>query len=66
MIFNNILTLEYFPEQWSIGSVIPIFKSGDKNVANNYRGITLLSCLGKLFTKVMNMRLNVWAEKELN
>ena len=46
-------------------SIIPIFKSGDKEEANNYRGITitLLSCLGKLFTKVMNKRLDKWAEK---
>ena len=33
MIFNNILTLEYFPKKWSIVSIIPIFKSGDKNVS---------------------------------
>ena len=65
MLFNSILTLEYFPEKWSIGSIIPIFKSGDKNISNNYRGITLLSCLGKLFTKVMNKRLNSWAEKHV-
>ena len=65
MLFNSILTLEYFPEKWSIGSIIPIFKSGDKNVSNNYRGITLLSCLGKLFTKVMNKRLNSWAENHV-
>ena len=29
----------------------------------NHRGITLLSTLGKLFTRVLNNRLNEWAEK---
>jgi len=29
----------------------------------NYRGITLLSTFGKPFTKFLNDRLNVWAEK---
>ena len=62
MIFNNILLLEYFPECWAQGDVIPIFKNGDKNNANHYRGITLLSCTGKLFTRIMNTRLTKWVE----
>ena len=29
----------------------------------NYSGITLLSVVGKLFTSILNTRLNEWAEK---
>ena len=28
-IFNSTLFLEYFPEKWCVGAIIPIFKSGD-------------------------------------
>lgn len=63
-IFNTILSLEYFPDKWCVGSIVPIFKSGNKSETNNYRGITLLSVVGKLFTKIMNTRLNSWAERE--
>ena len=52
----------YFPEKWSEGFIVPIFKKGDINEVSNYRGITLLSTLGKLFTRILNNRLNKWAE----
>ena len=47
-----------------MGSIVPIFKKGDNKNPNNYRGITILSCLGKLFTRLMNNRLSKWAESE--
>ena len=40
-----------------------LHKKGYTDDVCNYRGITLLSTFGKLFTKVLNDRLNVWAEK---
>ena len=44
---------------WAIGLIVPIFKKkGSRFDPNNYRGITLLSCLGKLFTLCINTRLN--------
>ena len=64
-MFNKILDLEYFPSVWAIGNVVPVFKKGDKNNANNYRGITIISCLGKLFTKIMNNRINKFVEEKI-
>ena len=61
-IFNALFDNGYFPEAWSIGLIIPIFKKGNPDLPENYRGITLLSCVGKLFTSLINTRLNVWAE----
>jgi len=43
-------------------ATLPLHKTGDQDDPGNYRGITLLSTLGKLFTKVLNNRLNSWAE----
>ena len=38
-------------------------KKGSQDDVNNYRGITLLSTLGKLFTSILNNRLKTWAEE---
>ena len=61
-LFNKLLISGYFPSSWSEGYIIPLHKKGDVNNVNNYRGITLLSVLGKLFTGIVNNRLTDWAE----
>ena len=49
------------PSDWCIGLIVPIFKKkGSPSDPNNYRGITLLSCLGKLFTMCINIRLTTF------
>ena len=64
-----ILCLMYFliervPVDWTRGLVVPLYKDGDKHVGDNYRGITLLSVVGKLYTVVLNKRLSKWCEKK--
>ena len=61
-LFNKIFEVGHFPESWSEGFVIPLHKKGSIHEVENYRGITLLSVLGKLFTRVINNRLGDWAE----
>ena len=55
--FNKLLDLEYFPDHWATGLIIPLHKSGELNDPDNYRGITLNSCVSKLFTMLCNDRL---------
>ena len=56
-LFNLILKSGFFPSSWCEGIITPIYKSGNKNDPSNYRGICISSCLGKLFTSVLNARL---------
>ena len=58
LIFNLVLESGIIPSDWTIGIIKVLYKNkGDINDVNNYRGITLLSCIGKLFTSVLNSRL---------
>jgi hypothetical protein len=61
-LFNCILDTGYFPSSWSSAVIVPILKKGDTTDPNNYRGISLVSNLGKLFTSVLNKRLLLWAD----
>ena len=49
-LFNRILDTGKYPALWSFGPIVPIHKKDDRSKVENYRGITLLSALGKLFT----------------
>ncbi len=44
------------------GIIIPLHKNGSVSEANNYRGITLVSCMAKLFTKILNKRMQDWSD----
>ena len=57
LLFNLIIINLYYPKEWKLGLLIPIFKSDDSFDPSNYRGITVTSCLSKLFTLIMNERL---------
>ena len=65
-LFNTILTYGNFPKIWAKGFIVPLFKNGLKNDPANYRGITIGSNIGKLFTKVINNRLeNFYIQRNL-
>ena len=52
-LFNLVFSSGFIPEEWSQGIISPIYKNeGDKSNPDIYRGITILSCFGKLFTAV--------------
>ena len=59
--FNKLFDNHLFPCSWSNSIIIPIHKKGDRNDADNYRGISLMSILGKVFTLTLNNRLSNWA-----
>ena len=61
-MFNKIFSAGFFPQSWSLGYIVPIYKKGDKNDSNNYRGITFLSNFGKPFTSIRTQRVDKWSE----
>ena len=63
-LFSFILDTGQYPSPWSDGVIVPLFKSGSPDDPNNYRGITITSCLAKLFNSILNNRLVSFIEEQ--
>ena len=50
-LFNKSLNECKFPSQWKLAYITPIYKKGPKELCNNYRPVSLLSCVGKVFER---------------
>jgi hypothetical protein len=61
-LFNMILRRSETPSQWSKSNIILIYKKGDPKDIGNYRPISLLPCLYKLFSSLINTRISISLE----
>jgi Reverse transcriptase (RNA-dependent DNA polymerase) len=57
ILVNHSFEHGYFPDALKIAKVCPIFKSGDKKQFSNYRPISILPSLSKIYEKAMHTRL---------
>jgi hypothetical protein len=52
-LYNLILTTSVYPCLWKVGKICPIFKSGKKNIISNYRPVTILPHISKVFESII-------------
>lgn len=62
-LFNEILDTEQIPKQWTKSTIVLLHKKGDKNEINNYRPISLMSNLYKIFSKILLGRITKQLEE---
>ena len=63
-LFNLVFDSGIIPSAWLEGIIRPIYKNkGDIKNVENFLPITILSCLGKLFTAMLNNRLTEFLDK---
>jgi len=57
IIFSKSISSSNFPAPWQLANVTPIYKKSDPTDPQNYRHISLLSCVGKLIERCVHKNL---------
>ena len=58
ILFNKCVSTSRFPDELKVAHITPVFKGkGDKNDAENYRPISVLSPVSKIFEKILTEQL---------
>ena len=61
-VFNLSLRTGIFPDDWKFAKVTPIYKSEDKTLCENYRPISVISNIAKIFEKLVCRQLNTFLD----
>jgi hypothetical protein len=64
-LFQLCYTTGKVPLAWCEAVILPLWKKGCTQTTSNYRPISLLNTILKLFTSTLNARLNYWARRHL-
>ena len=66
VMINQSLCTGIFPDKLKVAKVIPLYKKGDNHLLDNYRPISLLSTVSKIFEKtVFNQVYNYFRDHKL-
>ena len=63
IIINQMLATGIFPDAFKVSKVIPLYKKGDSSLLVNYRPISLLPTISKIFEKVIHDQLYNYFDK---
>ena len=64
-LFYDIWKNEEMVEEWNLAILIRLFKKGEKQLCDNYRGISLLSVTSKLFSRIILNRIQCMIDHQL-
>ena len=65
-IFNICIDENYWPVEWKRGEWVPVYKKDNPRDVRNYRPVTVLSAVGKVFEHLLGKQLTIFMEPRLN
>lgn len=63
-LFNRCMLENWYPDEWKIARVTPIHKKGRKDQVENYRPVSNLSSISKIFERCVLHRINKHFEED--
>ena len=63
LVINQSLNTGIFPDTLKVAKVMPLLKKGDNNLLNNYRPISLLPAISKVFEKIVYRQIYSYLEQ---
>jgi endonuclease/exonuclease/phosphatase family metal-dependent hydrolase len=63
-LINSSFECGIFPDALKIGKLCPIFKNGDKKLSSNYRPISVLPSISKIYERAIKNRLSTFLEQD--
>lgn len=66
ILFQKSLSSGYFIQKWKTATVFPVFKSGDKTLVTNYRPISKLPNIAKVFEHIMHDKFFFLIKRHIN
>ena len=64
LIVNQMITTGIFPDSLKIAKIIPIFKKGDIEIIENYRPISILPAISKIFEKTLSLQIHEYFQSK--
>lgn len=61
IFFNKVINSEKVPNEWCRLQMFTLYKKGDPSDPSNYRQISLVNVITKIFTQVLSNRITLWA-----
>ncbi len=61
----NLIFLGTYPEAWCLAMFFTIFKKGLSCIPGNYRGISILNALCKLYDGILNKHFILWFKPDI-
>lgn len=62
-VFNKIFLHETIPDSFRTSILTPLYKKGDPLLPSNYRGLSLINTICKIFNSILLNRITFWLDR---
>jgi len=62
MLFNQLISVAYVPNEWRDSVIVPVFKKGAAGILSNYRPILMTCVPSKIMERILSHKINSYLQ----